>query len=437
MWLFGLVLLSLVIWIYLLGFRGQFWRTEPCLEADPLVPQERQPEYPSVCVVIPARDEAEVIATSLRSLLTQEYPGELSIIVVDDHSTDGTGERAQATADQVRAETPAYGARSLRILSAQALPSGWSGKLWAVEQGTQQAMAQSPQPAFLLLTDADIAHDRHNVKRLVDKAIAQNLEMTSVMVRLRCDSLWETLLIPAFVFFFQKLYPFNWANQTENAIAAAAGGCILIRPHALQRIGGIGSIRHALIDDCALAKAVKWHQFPPTPLSAHSGIAPRESNPAHDHDGVAQGIANPGFTAPPHPIWIGLSQKTYSLRPYDNLNTIWDMVARTAYTQLNYSPLLLVGSILGMTIVYLIPVIGLLVGLAWSDVTLASASLVVWGLMAIAYSPIVRFYQRSPFLAVALPGIAFMYTLMTLDSALRYWQGRGGAWKGRTYSPGE
>lgn len=450
MWLLGFVLLSLVIWIYLLGFRGQFWRTRPCLETESLPAQSLNSNYPFVCVVMPARDEAEVIATSLRSLLLQDYPGELSIIVVDDHSTDGTAKIAQATADQVRleylnaeypdseyphAEHPDYKARSLTILPAQALPAGWSGKLWAVEQGTQKAMAQSPQPDFLLLTDADIAHDRHNLTRLVDKAIAQNLDMASVMVRLRCDSLWEILLIPAFVFFFQKLYPFNWANQKENAIAAAAGGCILLRPAALQRIGGIGSIRHALIDDCALALAVKWHQFPPAPAQ-FAGDDEDSGQSNNDPDGLR--FANPSYeTVPPHPIWIGLSQKTYSLRPYDDLKTIWDMVARTAYTQLNYSPFLLIGSVLGMTLVYLIPVMGLVVGIGLSDMALALASLAVWGLMAIAYSPILRFYQRSPLLAVALPGIAFMYTLMTLDSALRYWQGRGGAWKGRTYSTGE
>ena len=201
MWFLGTALLSLAIWIYLLAFRGQFWRTEPCLESEPLPPsvQLSSSSYPPICVVIPARDEAEVIAQSLRSLLTQDYPGTLSIILVDDHSTDGTGAIAQATADQVWAEHPEWSSRSLTILVAQDLPPGWTGKLWAVEQGTQNAMAQSPQAGFLLLTDADIAHDRHNLRRLVDKAIAHNLDMASVMVRLRCESLWETVLIPSFI----------------------------------------------------------------------------------------------------------------------------------------------------------------------------------------------------------------------------------------------
>lgn len=444
-WLFSLAALSLVIWIYLLGFRGQFWRTQPCLDSEPFpsTPEASHTDYPTISVVIPARDEAEVIATSLRSLLTQDYPGPLSIILVDDHSTDGTGAIAQATAHEIYAEHPEYSARVVTILPAQDLPPGWTGKLWAVEQGTQKAMAQFPQADYLLLTDADIAHDRHNLRRLVDKAITQHLDMASVMVRLRCDSLWEMVLIPAFVFFFQKLYPFRWANQVDNAIAAAAGGCILLRPQALQRIGGIGSIRHALIDDCALAQAIKWHQFPPIPPAS---LTPSEILGSKGDRTMGYANANPSYansansansSSPPHPIWIGLSQKTYSLRPYDDLQTIWDMVARTAYTQLNYSPLLLVGAVLGMMIVYLVPVVALTIGLVMKEVTIATVGLGTWGLMAIAYSPILRFYQRPPWLAVALPGIAFMYTLMTLDSALRYWQGRGGAWKGRTYSTKE
>ncbi|MEM9220264.1 MAG: glycosyltransferase [Cyanobacteria bacterium P01_F01_bin.150] len=474
-WFLGLSLLSLTIWIYLLGFRGQFWRTEPCLDARPLssaaLSTKPGPDpYPMVCVVIPARDEAEVIAISVRSLLTQAYPGDLSIILVDDHSTDGTGAIAHTTAQEIYTERPDFASRRLTILPAKDLPPGWTGKLWALEQGTQATMARSPQPDFLLLTDADIAHDCNNLQRLVDKSITHNLDMASVMVRLRCQSLWEKLLIPAFVFFFQKLYPFNWANQVDNAIAAAAGGCILLRPQALQRIGGIGSIRHALIDDCALAQAIKWNQVSegrrqktegrrqfvlseaegkieePTPSPSQegdrTGQTPKLPNsqtpklPNFQTQNPKSKIQNPKSTSS-HPIWIGLSQKTHSLRPYDDLNTIWDMVARTAYTQLNYSPLLLVGALLGMTIVYLMPVLGVIVGLVMDEMAIVAVSLMTWGLMAIAYRPILRFYKQSPFFSLVLPGIAFMYTLMTLDSALRYWQGRGGAWKGRTYSTGD
>ncbi|MEB3210120.1 MAG: glycosyltransferase [Leptolyngbyaceae bacterium] len=402
----GVSIVSLVIWVYLLLFRGQFWRTDQHLEAldaegnDALNPQET-PECsaPPVCVVIPARNEADVLPITLRSLFTQDYDGALDVLVVDDHSTDGTATVAQQTVQDLGK------ADHFQLYSAQPLPPGWTGKLWALDQGTQQVMGRSPAPTYILLSDADIQHDSHNLRRLVTKAEAQSLDLASVMVRLRCESLAEHWLIPAFVFFFQKLYPFRWVNQPERKTAAAAGGCVLLRTSALQRIGGIASIREALIDDCTLAQHVK-HGDP----TANSAL---ES----------------------HPIWLGLSSKTYSLRPYPNLKTIWDMVARTAYTQLNYSPLLLLGTLLGMVLVYLVAPIALIGGLLSHSPLIALIGAATWGLMAIAYSPMVRFYQCSPLYAVALPVIALLYTLMTLDSALRHWQGRGGSWKGRTYSP--
>jgi hopene-associated glycosyltransferase HpnB len=264
-----------------------------------------------------------------------------------------------------------------------------------MEQGVQTAQTLNPTPDYFLLTDADIEHDPSNLRRLVAKAQAQKLDLVSIMVRLRCQSFWEQLLIPAFVFFFQKLYPFTWVNNPKKAIAAAAGGCILIHREALNRIGGLQIIRQALIDDCSLAKAVKSSQGK---------------------------------------IWLGLSTSTISLRPYDSLKTIWDMVARSAYTQLNYSPFLLIGSLLGMILVYLLPPIGIIFGLVLGNWIITLASFIAYLLMTFAYLPITRFYKCSLAFAFSLPIIAFLYTLMTIDSALQHWQGRGGAWKGRVYA---
>jgi hopene-associated glycosyltransferase HpnB len=380
--LLGLMILSLVIWLGLLSLRGQFWRLDQKLE----VSEPQLQSSPSVCAVIPARNEADVLPITLRSLLLQDYPGNFNIFLVDDCSTDGTAAFAQGVAHAVDK------AQQLHIISGKALPSGWSGKLWAVEQGIKQAKALTPD--YFLLTDADIAHDVNNLRRLVAKAEQEDLDLVSVMVRLRCDSFWEKFLIPAFVFFFQKLYPFRWVNNPKNSTAAAAGGSILIRRTALERIGGIGTIRQALIDDCALANAVK----------------------------SSQGR-----------IWLGLSSLTCSLRPYNTLQTIWDMVARTAYTQLNYSPILLLGTVVAMTLIYLIPPLGFLLGVVLGNWIIAVIGFSTWLLMAVAYLPIIRFYKCSFIFAFSLPAIAFLYTLMTIDSAIRHWQGRGGTWKGRVY----
>jgi hopene-associated glycosyltransferase HpnB len=384
-------LLSLGIWLGLLLFRGQFWRPDQQLGSDRVLEQSDQ-RLPKICAIVPARNEAELLPATLRSLLTQDYAGEFQIVLVDDHSTDGTAAAAEQTAMEL-------GLRSrLHLVSAAPLPAGWSGKLWAMDQGIQAA--QSFTPDYILLTDADIQHHPENLSQLVDKAEAEELDLVSLMVRLRCDSFWEQLLIPAFVFFFQKLYPFRWVNDRTNSMAAAAGGCILIRQDALDRIGGLQVVRQALIDDCSLAQAVK-------------GAADRSD--------------------PLHPIWLGLTQHTYSLRPYPDLETIWTMVARTAFTQLHYSSLLLVGTLLGMGLIYLAPPIALLVGLWLQDWWIAIAGLLGWGLMTLAYWPTVRFYRCGSGFALCLPAIGLLYTLMTIDSALRHWQGRGGAWKGRVY----
>ncbi|WP_375467735.1 glycosyltransferase [uncultured Nostoc sp.] len=390
----GLMLLSLTIWLGLLCFWGQFWQTDQQLE----VTETQLQSLPMVCAVVPARNEAQLLPTTLRSLLLQDYPGSLKVFLVDDRSTDGTANFAEGVAHALGKP------EQLHIISGVSLPPGWSGKLWAVEQGINSASLFAPD--YFLLTDADIEHDPGNLRRLVAKAVQEDLDLVSVMVRLRCESFWEKLLIPAFVFFFQKLYPFRWVNNPNNPTAAAAGGSILIAREALERIGGIQVIRKALIDDCALANAVKQ--------------IGRQNNSSFSP-------ASPGR------IWLGLSTLTQSLRPYNSLATIWDMVARSAYTQLNYSPLLLLGTLVGMPLIYLVPPMCVILGAVWGNWAIALTGLLGWFLMTLAYYPTIRFYKCSPWLALSLPAIAFLYTLMTLDSALRHWQGRGGAWKGRVY----
>lgn len=375
---------SLGIWIALLCFRGQFWQADQHLEVE--VPGLE--EWPSVCAVVPARNEASLLPATLRSLLLQDYPGPFKVILVDDQSTDGTAQVAQQIAQDLNKDS------QLGICFTTPLPPGWSGKLWAVEQGIQQA--RHPQSEYLLLTDADIEHDPLNLRQLVAKAKQENLDLVSLMVLLRCQSFWEQVLIPAFVFFFQKLYPFRWVNDPNKSTAAAAGGCLLIREVALTEAGGIQVVRQALIDDCALAQAIK---------SSGQGR-----------------------------IWLGLSASTRSLRPYPTLETIWEMVARTAFTQLNYSPLLLLGTILGMGLIYGVPPIMTILGGLTGTWPVAIAGLAGWLLMAGAYLPTLRLYKCSPLLAFGLPAIALLYTLMTLDSALRHWRGQGGAWKGRVYA---
>ncbi|MHC5823145.1 MAG: glycosyltransferase [Nostoc sp.] len=415
----GLMLLSLTIWLGLLCFRGQFWRTDQQLE----VTETQLKSLPVVCAVVPARNEADLISTSLRSLLLQDYPGSFNVFLVDDRSTDRTANFAEGVAHAVAKP------EQLHIITGETLSPGWSGKLWAVEQGINSASLFAPD--YYLLTDADIEHDPGNLRRLVAKAVQEDLDMVSVMVRLRCESFWEKLLIPAFVFFFQKLYPFRWVNNPNNPTAAAAGGSILIAREALERIGGIQVIRQALIDDCALAQAVK----------RSGGVGSREwgvgewGSRGDKGDNHSQ-CPMPNAQCPmpiPGRIWLGLSTLTCSLRPYDSLATIWDMVARSAYTQLNYSPLLLVGTLVGMPLIYLVPPMGVILGLVWSNWAIAFTGLFGWLLMTFVYYPTIRFYKCSPWLAFSLPAIAFLYTLMTLDSALRHWQGRGGAWKGRIY----
>ena len=380
----GLTILAGLIWLGLLTLWGQFWRADQRLD-----PNQPPPAlWPRVTVVIPARNEAPLIGTALRSHFTQTYPGDLSIVLVDDQSTDGTAAIAQSTVASLGHS------EKLTLLSGAPLPVGWAGKLWALDQGFRHLQQQPNPPDYVLFTDADIEHGVATLQQLVTQAETYQLDLVSLMEQLRCQSFWERLLIPAFVFFFQMLYPFPWVNQPEKSTAAAAGGCALIRFSALERIDGLRAIKDALIDDCALGAVVK-----------------------------AGGS-----------IWLGLSTTTHSLRPYPDLRSIWNMITRSAYTQLNYSPGLLVGTILGMGLTYLVSPLGVMLGLLWGQMLLVLVGLGGWLLMAVAYWPTVQLYRGNWLWTLALPLIAVLYTLMTVDSARRHWQGQGGAWKGRVYS---
>lgn len=376
---FALAAISLLIWVVLALFRGGFWRVRlpgPC--AEPL-------RWPVVVAVVPARDEADVIGAALESLLQQEYPGVFHVMLVDDHSTDGTAAVAAATAQRLAQED------SLTIVGARDLPVGWAGKVWAQAEGLAAQEQHFPNARYVFLTDADIGHDRQALKHLVARAEAEQRVLTSLMVRLRCASFAEKALIPAFVFFFAKLYPFSRVNDPRSGVAAAAGGCMLARTDALTRIGGIAAIKDALIDDCALGMQMK-----------------------------RQG-----------PIRLDLAQDSYSLRPYNDWSSIWNMIARSAYTQLRYSPWLLAGTVLGMLLTYLVPPV-LTLGLALGMGPSAWPALSAWLIMIMIYTPMLRYYRRSLLWAPALPLVALFYLAATLGSAWRYRQGRGGQWKGRT-----
>jgi hopene-associated glycosyltransferase HpnB len=382
--LFVLSCLSLLIWCVLLFFRGGFWRARP---AAPIATAPRD-AWPAVAAVVPARNEADVIAQAVGTLLAQEYPGPFHVIVVDDHSTDGTADAARAAALQLQCSD------RLTVLTAKPLPPGWTGKVWAQSQGIEAVRTLGLPADFLLLTDADIGHPTDAVTQLVARADAEKRDLVSLMVRLRCDSLWEKALIPAFVFFFAKLYPFSWVNNPRNKTAAAAGGCMLVRRTALEEAGGIESIRAELIDDCSLAARIK-------------------------HRGEGR-----------HPIRLDVAARSVSLRPYDNSGEIWNMIARTAFTQLRYSGWLLAGTLAGMTIIYLIPPIAaLLLGpLDWP-------AWLAWAAMCCAYAPMLRYYGRSPLWAPFLPLVALFYVGATFASAVRYWRGKGGQWKARVQAP--
>jgi hopene-associated glycosyltransferase HpnB len=372
---------ALAAWIYLIGGRGGFWRAAVREDADPAPPPA---QWPDVIAVVPARDEADVVERSLNSLLAQDYPGSFAVILVDDQSRDATAALAQNTAAAAAAT-----ARTA-ILSGRTPPAGWSGKVWAMKQGVDHVESASAQPRYLLFTDADIFYDPSVLRQLVARAESRELALTSYMVKLRCESLSERFFIPAFIFFFQMLYPFAWVNRPTSGTAAAAGGCMLVRFDALRAAGGIEAVRGSLIDDCALARVMK-----------------------------AVG-----------PIWLGLTERVHSLRAYAHVNDVRRMVARTAYDQLHYSPLLLIATITALTLIYVGPP---LLALAGSGIPQAAAS-IAWVLMILSFQPTLRFYRLSPLWALALPGIALAYMAFTLDSAYQHAQGRGGSWKGRVHA---
>jgi hopene-associated glycosyltransferase HpnB len=376
--------ISLAIWVYMLVARGGFWLARERDDRGPSAVADGFAEgfaWPDVVAVIPARNEAASIGQTVDSLLRQDYAGRLRVIVIDDQSEDATADLARAAADACVA------ADRLDVLKGAPLPAGWTGKLWAVRQGIARACEGAALPAFLLLTDADIAHAPDNVRRLVTRAVADDRVLVSLMAKLRCDALFERALIPAFVLFFQMLYPFAWINRRDHSLAGAAGGCMLVRRDALEAAGGIESIRGEIIDDCALGSRMK-----------------------------AQGA-----------IWLGLTERAVSVRPYDNLGEIRKMVARTAYAQLKYSPWLLAGTIVSLLLTFIAP--PLLTVFAHGAARAAGA--LAWLAMAIAYQPMLRFYGRAPWWGPILPCVAALYTVFTFDSALQHWRGRGGMWKGR------
>jgi hopene-associated glycosyltransferase HpnB len=371
----------LAIWLYLLAARGGFWQAREREEGGPAGNPLGSRHWPSISAVIPARDEAECIGETVASLLRQDYPGAFDVIVVDDQSRDGTAQIAQKAAETIGADN------RLIVLAGRSLPGGWTGKLWAQHQGVEFANAKPEPPDFVLFTDADIVYAPDVLTSLVGRAQAGSYVLTSLMVKLRCESFAERLFIPAFIFFFQMLYPFAWANNPRSSAAAAAGGCMLVRREVLNDAGGMAAIRTALIDDCALAKILKAHGA----------------------------------------IWIGLTQHVRSIRAYPSIDDIRRMVSRTAYAQLHYSPLLLAGTVLGLALTYLAPV-----ALALFAGGLAQfLGLFTWLLMALAFRPTLRFYGLSRLWGLALPLIAAIYMAFTLDSAYQHARGRGGMWKGR------
>lgn len=367
MWIaYALGAVSLAAWLYLLFFRGGFWRVPSSADPPPAAPNK------SVAAVVPARNEETVIGKAIASLVNQDYAGPFHVFLVDDHSADAT---IQAAGKYDR----------LSIVHASSIPAGWTGKLWAVSEGLKQA--ERLLPDYILLTDADIVHAPESLSRLLARAQAEDSDLTSWMVKLRCSTFAERALVPAFVYFFFMLYPPAWIANTRYKTAGAAGGCMLIRRSALERIGGIPSIRGELIDDCALARAVK----------------------------------------PDGRVWLGLTESAHSIRAYSTFAEIGRMISRSAFTQLHHSVWLLAATIAGLGVIYVAPPLLLLT----RDPLAIVLGLAAWMLMSVSYLPMLRFYKKSPAWAPLLPLIAIFYMGATLDSALRYWTGKGGQWKGR------
>ena len=413
--LWGVAAASLAAWIGLLVGRGFFWWPSPRLE--PPAPGQNPPER-AVVAVVPARNEAGILPRTLPTVLTQDHTGPFRVVLVDDRSEDGTATAARAATEAVSA-----GDR-LEVVDGGPLPAGWSGKVRAMDRGVEAALGRlvnrrldrsAPQaasaarvgawsvaerPDFLWFTDADVAHEPWVLGALVAKAEAEGLDLVSVMATLRVDSAWDRLLVPAFVYFFAKLYPFRFVGDPRRRNAGAAGGCVLVRRSALERAGGLEKIRSELIDDCALGRLIK-----------RTGGR----------------------------IWLGYSRGVRSVRGHGSLGSVWEMVARSAYTQLGHSPLNLAGTILGMLFLYaLAPGACLAGGIAGALGVAGAIPLLVlggaaWALMAASFVPLLRHHGVGGAVAPLLPVAGVLYTAMAVSSAWRHWRGRGGAWKGRTY----
>jgi hopene-associated glycosyltransferase HpnB len=383
-----------VAWTYLVAGHGGYWRTSQWLP-----PVTRDPDtWPDVVAVVPARNEAEMLPATLPALLGQEYPGTLTVIVVDDRSSDGTAEVAAKLDD----------GRPLKVIAGTAAPAGWAGKVWAMAQGLggagiPSAAGASPEPeGYVLFTDADIAWDGRTLRDLVAAAEADDRDLVSQMALLRTATGWERVVVPAFVYFFAQLYPFRRVNVPGSRTAAAAGGCMLVRRGALEKSGGLAPISDALIDDVAMGRMIKRQRGR---------------------------------------CWLGLSRQVVSVRPYPRLASLWQMVARSAYIQLNYSPALLAATIIGLLFLYVLPPTGAVTGFAvllsggsatGPAALAAGAGLAGWALMSLSYLPMLRLYRLSPLRAPGLPLIALLYAGMTADSARRHHTGRGAEWRGRT-----
>ncbi len=389
--------LAAVAWTYLVAGHGGYWRTSQWLP-----PFSRDPDaWPDVVAVVPARNEAEMLPVTLPALLGQEYPGALTVVVVDDRSSDGTAEVAAKFS----------GGRPLRVIAGTAPPAGWAGKVWAMAQGLAaagipSAAGASPEPeGYVLFTDADIDWEARALRDLVATAEADDRDLVSQMALLQTATGWERVVVPAFVYFFAQLYPFRRVNVPGSRTAAAAGGCMLVRRGALETSGGLAPISGALIDDVAMGRMIKRQRGR---------------------------------------CWLGLSRQVVSVRPYPGLASLWQMVARSAYTQLNYSPALLAATIIGLLFLYVLPPAGTVIGLAvllsggaapadaGPAALAAGAGLAGWALMSLSYLPMLRLYRLSPLRAPSLPLIALLYAGMTTDSARRHHTGRGAQWRGRT-----
>ncbi|ABA88708.1 glycosyltransferase, HpnB family [Syntrophotalea carbinolica DSM 2380] len=388
--------LSLLIWIVLWFWHGGFWRVAP------LLPQAGSfASWPAVDVVIPARNEADILPSALPTILNQDYPGEVRVFLVDDHSCDDTS----LVASRLAAESPC-GDR-LILAEAATRPEGWTGKLWALQQGL--CASEKDCAPLVLFTDADIAHEKDSLSRLVTQLRQGDYDLVSLMAKLQASGFWSRLLIPAFVYFFAMLYPFRRVADKRSRYAGAAGGCVLLQRRSLQHAGGLQAISGALIDDCSLGRLIKRHGRP---------------------DGGN--------------IWLGFTREVVSVRPCRDLATVWRMVVRTAFVQLHHSWLLLLATVFGMMLVFLTAPVCLIAG-CWAlllpsgaklGLGLVTLGVATWFVMVRTFYPMVQWYDQRKTLALLLPLAASLYTLMTVDSAVRFLRGAGGAWKGRTYGEG-